>query len=110
MTWKTRVLKMVAGLRRFVRRASRHMIRIRIENTIRPFVQDIDIEESAAPAGSVPSMAPTCVICARNPQQIARLCFACRYMPKYLIRCLAQEPFATAQDKVHAWQDAAPNN
>ena len=96
------------------------MIRIRIETTIRPMVHKIDLEPAlvapaavpAAPAGSMPSIPKLlpCVICGRAPQQMGHWCFICSVMPKYLMISLGHETFPVAQGKVHAWQDAAPNN
>lgn len=86
--WK-RLLHAVASGRRFVRRITRHMIRIRIENTFRPAVPLPPIPMAPMPVAPMPAaplwlpppatVRQSCIICRQHPQMFADdlLCLGC---------------------------------
>lgn len=108
---KRTLLRMVAGFRRFVRRASRHLIRIRIQTTIvQQFDPEVDPPETVPPAEPAAPAAP-CLICQRHPRSEGLRCFLCsNVMPGYLRKFVARKRLKQARAAVQAWQDAAPNN
>lgn len=119
--WK-RLLIATASARWLVRRACRHLIKIKIETTIRPIPTPMPpqpvpaIVQPVAPA----SNAEVCQVCLRAPSlPHGRSCLICQKgLPKYIFDKLKpnsngkvpMEAVDALRPEIHAYQDAARYN